>query len=138
MAKKIASYGAWTSKISAQMVAGQSIRFGSLICSDGWVYWSEMRPDEAGRSTIMRRRGTGEGDAPEMLLPAPFSARSRVHEYGGGEFLATRDEIYFVHADDQDIYRLIPDEEPERITSAPVPRRRMIVDRPASSGHIVG
>ncbi len=38
------------------------------------------------------------------LLPVPYSARSRVHEYGGGEFLAAGGMLYFVNDADQDVY----------------------------------
>ena len=31
------------------------------------------------------------------LLPAPYSARSRVHEYGGGEFLVAGGRLFFVN-----------------------------------------
>ena len=116
MVKEKLSFGDWPSEISAKMVAGQSIRFGSLMTSEGWVYWSESRPDENGRSVIMR----GAPDCqPRMLLPAPYSARSSVHEYGGGELLAIGDEIFFVNAKDQDIYRFAPGDQPERVTNAP-------------------
>ena len=38
------------------------------------------------------------------LLPPPYSARSRVHEYGGGEFLVAGGVLYFVNDADQDVY----------------------------------
>ncbi|MBS0244466.1 MAG: S9 family peptidase, partial [Proteobacteria bacterium] len=53
------------------------------------------------------------------VLPAPFSARSRVHEYGGAEFMVADGVVYFVNADDQDIWCLAPGGKPERLTSEP-------------------
>ena len=37
------------------------------------------------------------GDGVEELLPPPYPARSRVHEYGGGEFLVAGGVLYFVN-----------------------------------------
>ena len=92
------------------------MRFG-LVRSDGtWVYWSEQRPEEAGRGVIMRKNLQGEC---QEILPAPYSARSRVHEYGGGEFTPTPDGIIFVNAENQDIYRIRLGNQPQRLTNIP-------------------
>jgi dipeptidyl aminopeptidase/acylaminoacyl peptidase len=86
-----------------------------------YVYWTEGRPEEGGRQVIVRAR-PGSGDPPEDVLPAPFSARSRVHEYGGAEMLVADGIIYFVDNAEQDIWRLVPGAEPERITKEPTLR----------------
>ena len=60
----------------------------SLVTADGGdVYWSEARPLEGGRDAIVVRRAGGE---PVDAIPARFSARTRVHEYGGGAFTVAR------------------------------------------------
>src|SRR5262249_53015303 len=56
---------------------------------------------------------------PEELLARPFSARPRVHEYGGGEFLVAGASIYFVNDADQQIYRLDGDGAVCRLSNAP-------------------
>lgn len=62
--------------------------------------------------------------------PSPFSARSRVHEYGGGELTPDGGTVYFVNFADQDIYSVDGDAEPARITDAPDLRfADMVVDR---------
>lgn len=94
-------FGSWPSPISASSVAEGALRFGRVQVINGTVYWSEGRPAENGRTTIMRWTG---GGSPEELLPPTFSARSRVHEYGGGEFLVSRGAIYFVNDSCQNIY----------------------------------
>jgi len=120
MAKDIVPFGHWLSPIDGAMVAGKSRRFGQLLSSNGWVWWSEARPEENGRSVLMRIR-PGDGAAPEMMLPAPWSAISRVHEYGGGEFCVSGDDVFFVNSDDQDIYRLSGGEV-RRVTDEPATR----------------
>ncbi|MCH8240921.1 MAG: S9 family peptidase, partial [Proteobacteria bacterium] len=106
-------YGAWRSPVSAAGVAGKSLRFGALQADSGALYWSESRPDESGRGVVMRVR---PGGAPEEILPAPTSARSRVHEYGGGEFLAHGGQVYFVEAETQDIHVIGAQATPRRLT----------------------
>ncbi len=108
-------YGTWCSPVTARAVAGKSLRFGALQGEGGTLYWSESRPEEGGRGVIMRARPGGEA---EDVLPAPFSARSRVHEYGGGEYLAAGENMYFVDADSQDIYAIVPGASPLRLTQA--------------------
>ena len=116
--KKIAApYGLWPSPIAPADLARSARRFG-LVQGDGaWVYWTEGRPQEKGRQALMRMRPGAR--AAEELLPAPWSARSRVHEYGGGEFLAAGDVVYFVNDADQDIYELPPGKLPRRLTNVP-------------------
>jgi dipeptidyl aminopeptidase/acylaminoacyl peptidase len=77
-------YGEWPSPVSAAEVgAGQlQISFPTVIGGDVW--WQEGRPEENGRVTIMHR---GPGGRVTALLPAPWDARNRVHEYGGLSYL---------------------------------------------------
>ncbi len=115
MGKRKAPYGAWPSPVSAAVAAAQALRFG-LVQSDGErLCWSEQRPAEDGRTTIM---SLGPDGRMTERLPPPVSTRSRVHEYGGGEFLATGGNLFFVNDADQDIYRISGDG-PARVTDAP-------------------
>jgi dipeptidyl aminopeptidase/acylaminoacyl peptidase len=77
-------FGAWPSPISAAQVAGGRIRltFPTVISNTTW--WQEDRPEEAGRTTVVR---CGADGTLTTLLPAPWTARSRVHEYGGLSYL---------------------------------------------------
>lgn len=115
MTREIRSYGSWPSPVTAEIAAGKSLRFGSLMADGEMIYWSESRPAESGRGVIMR---AGANGAMEEILPAPWSVRSRVHEYGGGEFLAVADKVWFVEADTQDIYLVENGEKPRRVTDA--------------------
>src|SRR5689334_24584176 len=77
----IAPYGSWTSPISAAEVAQGEHPVDSGAFVGDQIWWGELRPDQAGRTAVRRR---GSGGEPEDVLPAPWNARSRVHEYGGG------------------------------------------------------
>ena len=103
-AKKTLPYGTWPSPVTPALVARGSKRFGTLQSASGAVYWTESRPEEGGRQVILR--AAAKGGQVEELLPAPFSARSRVHEYGGGEFLVAGGVIYFVNDRDQQVYAI--------------------------------
>jgi dipeptidyl aminopeptidase/acylaminoacyl peptidase len=82
---EIAAYGSWNSPISAADVARGAAGVTYPSIAGGEVWWQERRPSENGRTTIMASAGaSGE---PRELLPAPWNARTRVHEYGGRSYL---------------------------------------------------
>ncbi len=103
MKKTIHRFGFWPSGVSAASVADGALRFGRVQVTADAVFWSESRPAEKGRAPVMRWT---EAQGVAELLPAPFSARSRVHEYGGGEFLVAGERLFFVNDADQDVYVL--------------------------------
>ena len=79
------------------------------------LYWSELRPDEAGRIVVCRRDKHG---AIADVTPPGFNARTRVHEYGGGHFAVSGGTVWFVNFKDQRLYRQDRGEEPRPITPA--------------------
>lgn len=99
-----ARYGFWQSPISAALVASASVRLGQTALVNGVAYWSEGRPEENGRTVVVVESISG----PRDLFPAPYDARSRVHEYGGGAYCIGGGFCWFVNAKDQAIYR-VPD-----------------------------
>lgn len=115
-AKHPLPFGSWPSPVSAELAARGSRRFGMLQADAGYVYWSEGRPEEQGRQVIVR---VGTDGRPQDVLPKPFSARSRVHEYGGGEFLVLDATVFFINDKDQQVYDLKPPGAPRRITNVP-------------------
>jgi hypothetical protein len=92
-----APVGEWVSPITSELITSSSIRLGGAKAgNDGFVYWVEARPSEAGRSVIMRQK-VGGTEA-EQLTPGPESKlnpRTRVHEYGGGEWILGDGALYF-------------------------------------------
>lgn len=112
-ARQIRPYGTWPSSLSAAQLAQGGRGITDLAVDGATLYWGETRPDDGGRVTILRRTAAGEVDE---VLPAPWSARSRVHEYGGGALCVSDGTIYFVQLDDQRIYDHHPEGAPEPLT----------------------
>jgi len=83
-------YGAWPSPISAAQVAGSRLKIAFPSVLGGSVWWQEDQPEEGGRRTVVRRSADG---ATTMLLPAPWSARTRVHEYGGLSYIPVPSDV---------------------------------------------
>jgi len=112
--KQSVPFGLWPSPLSAMAAAAGSARLGDLTAWRGRAVWTEGRPAEGGRSVIVADTAQG----PRDVLPAPYSARSKVHEYGGGALITGDGRLLFVNSDDQDIYE-IADGDIVRITDAP-------------------
>ena len=111
-ARETRDYGSWPSPISAADLAAAHIAY-SLPRADGAdMLWCERRPHEKARVAIVRRRADG---AVRDVIAPPFSARSRVHEYGGGQFAAAGGRVCFVNEEDQDLY-MVRAGAPERLT----------------------
>ncbi|MET7290711.1 prolyl oligopeptidase family serine peptidase [Streptomyces griseoloalbus] len=112
------AYGEWPSPIDAATAAAHdgSPEFAGFVGDEVW--WTEPRPTEAGRRTLVRRRADG---TEESVLPAPWNVRSRVIEYGGRPWAGTvRDGggplVVFVNFADQRLYRYEPGGEPRPLT----------------------
>ncbi len=119
MAATTAPYGEWPSPITPALVVAASVSLGEVLLDGPDVCWSELRPAEAGRVQIVRRTPDGTN---HDLLPEGFSARTRVHEYGGGAWLVDDGWLYFANWGDQQIHRLRTDDAggtPEPITPEP-------------------
>jgi dipeptidyl aminopeptidase/acylaminoacyl peptidase len=126
--KHTVPYGSWPSPISAESIVEGGRGLHTLYHDGGYLYWSESRPDEGGRNTIMRWRA---GSEPEEILPAPWNARTRVHEYGGRSFVVADGTLWFSNFSDQRLYRMRPGEEPIPITPAePLRYGACELDRP--------
>jgi len=109
-------YGLWPSPVSAELVARSGVRLGDPLLLDGVLYWCEGRPQEKGRNVLVAADAAG---AIKDVLPEPFSARSRVHEYGGLAYTGAGRTLWFVNDADQDIYQIRDGEPPHRLTELP-------------------
>ncbi len=106
-------YGNWQSTFSAELVAGDCLSITEPQLSAQSIYYIERRPQQGGRCVIVKVVNNKTTD----ILPAPFSARSRVHEYGGGCYCIAENQVFFINDSDQDIYCLI-NHQLRRITTA--------------------
>jgi len=80
--KQIASYGAWKSPITSSLIVAQSISLMEVLLDGDDIYWLEGRPQERGRYVVVRASESDSGA--RDVNAAPYNARTRVHEYGGG------------------------------------------------------
>ena len=111
--KKERPYGTWPSPISAQTVAAGQVWLQESQLHGGLAHWIEVRPAEEGRYVVVASDGSSE---PRDLIPAGFSARTKVHEYGGGSYWAHADRLFFTNFSDQRIYRIDDGAAPVAIT----------------------
>jgi dipeptidyl aminopeptidase/acylaminoacyl peptidase len=111
----VAPYGSWKSPINSDLIVSEMIRLGQIVLDGSDIYWLESRPKEGGRYVIVRH--TPDGQMYE-INPPPYNVRNRVHEYGGGSFVADNGTVYFSNFDDQRLYRQKPGGEPQPMTSA--------------------
>ncbi|KUP98459.1 S9 family peptidase [Thermobifida cellulosilytica] len=122
----ILPYGSWPSPVTAADSAQGTVRLGFPSVAAGEIWWEETRPDEGGRTTVMHLAPDG---TVTDLLPAPWNARTRVHEYGGRSYLPvprrddkalTRWGIVFANFSDQRLYLLEKgSREPRPLTPEP-------------------
>jgi len=110
---QIAPYGSWKSPVTSDLIVAGSVGLGQIVVDGDDIYWLEMRPAENGRYVIVRR--TADGSAADVV-PAPFNARTRVHEYGGGSFTVVDGTVYFSNFTDQRVYRRVPGGQAEPLT----------------------
>ena len=118
MDKKIAPPGTWHSDVSPKHVAGKAPKISEPKIDQNRIFWLQSIPEEKGRISIMMYAN----DQIQSVLPRPLSAKSKVHEYGGGSYLVDKNKIYFVLADDQQIYTFdltTPNIQPEALTQSP-------------------
>lgn len=124
MSSQIAPYGHWTSPLTAERLAKDSITLHELavdvgnivsFCqqshtnnkqeSTGTIYSIECRPTEDGRYAIVQHRDGKTQD----VLPEPLSAHASVQELGGGSIAIRPDgQVILEDEDSCNVYLLNP------------------------------
>ncbi|WP_242578403.1 hypothetical protein [Streptomyces sp. MST-110588] len=106
-----APFGTWRSPIDAALAAaGRAIpSWPAYVGREVW--WTETRPEQGGRTTLLR--APEAGGSPVDLLPDPrWNVRSRVVEYGGRSWAARPADahrplrVVFSNYTDQRLYAL--------------------------------
>jgi dipeptidyl aminopeptidase/acylaminoacyl peptidase len=108
-----APYGSWKSPISAAVVAGGSVGLDQFCLDGGDLFWIEKRSVEGGRQVIVR---LGDGRLAQDVTPAPQSARTRIHEYGGQSYAVANGVLVFSNVADGRLYMQVGGEGPRAIT----------------------
>ena len=110
----ISRYGSWRSPITSDLIVAEAVGLIDVLLDGDDLYWIESRPNESGRLVVVRRTAD---DALKNLTPAPFSARTRVHETGGAAVTIDHGILYFSNFEDQQLYRQDPGNPPTPITN---------------------
>src|ERR1044072_7355662 len=109
----VAPYGCWKSPITADLIVSATRGLGQILLDGADTYWVELRPSEGGRHWIVRR--TPDGSISDVT-PQGINSRTRVHEYGGGDFAVQDGVVYFANFADQRIYRQRTETAPQPLT----------------------
>ena len=115
--KRALPCGSWPSPLTVEQAAGAQKRLMQPRVFGDAVYWLEGRPEEGGRTVLVRHAGGRRED----LTPRPYDVRSRAHEYGGGAYAVSATGTFFCNQTDQCLYK-VQDGAPQRLT-VPGPRR---------------
>jgi hypothetical protein len=108
-----AAYGSWRSPLGAERAVAAGIGIGDVAFDGDRLLWQESRPAEKGRNVVVM---CGADGRPVDLTPAPFNARSTVHEYGGRAYAMAGGTLFFSRFEDQRLYRSDAGRSPHAIT----------------------
>ena len=109
-------YGTWPSPISSALLVEHAVSLGHVEVDGDRVYWLEGRPAEGGRQVVV---SWSPGEERHEVIPDGFSARTTVHEYGGGSYAVHGETVYFSNFADQRLYRVDPGGDPRPLTPEP-------------------
>ncbi|XP_058088673.1 uncharacterized protein LOC131235501 [Magnolia sinica] len=103
--KIMAPYGSWKSPITADVVSGAEKRLdGIAVDGAGHLLWVESRPNEAGRSVLVKEPEK-PGDEPTDITPEGYAVRTLAQDYGGGAFTVSQNTVIFSNYEDQRLYK---------------------------------
>ncbi len=109
-----------------------SVSISEVVPDGGDVWWAESRPENGGRTTIVRWRG---GSTDDITSPET-NVRTSVHEYGGGAWWAQDGIAFYTEFADQRLRRIEPGTQPVLLSpEPPAPRALRYADgRPTPDG----
>ncbi|HET6867651.1 MAG TPA: S9 family peptidase [Solirubrobacteraceae bacterium] len=101
--REVVPYGSWRTPVTSAAVVESAVGLSDVQVDGTDVVWAERRPDEGGRTQLVRR--TADGARIDLLTDGQ-NARTAVHEYGGGAWWVHDGIVWFASWDDQRLYRL--------------------------------
>lgn len=126
--KPVVPFGAWPSPITAESLVKGSASVGEIRADGSDIWWSEQRPQEGGRTVLVRRsNGAQRHELFDEYDPQGrsrnWNARTALLEYGGGAWAVNGGTVVFADWADQRLYRVDPTSEqnqtPQPITPEP-------------------
>ncbi|MDP2547307.1 S9 family peptidase [Oceanobacter sp. 4_MG-2023] len=108
--------------ISAQQAAAQGKQWAELRSAGSWLGWLEFDPATATNQVLVAALDE-QPLVPVVVSPAGMSARSRVHEYGGGSWCLFANGLIFVNEADQGLYLVTLTGD---LQAVPVPQRLFV------------
>jgi dipeptidyl aminopeptidase/acylaminoacyl peptidase len=107
--------GTWPSPVTAASLVGGAVGVAEVVADGDDVWWSEQRPEEQGRTVLVRWR---DGDRLDVTPPGS-NVRTSVHEYGGGAWWVRNGVVFYVDFDDQRLRRIEVGGEPVPLSPEP-------------------
>lgn len=105
-------HGSWPSPLDARQTLSGLTRRSAPRADGDDLYWLEARPQDAGRVTLVRRRG---GAVEDISLPG-HNVRTGYLEYGGGEYAVFGGVVLWVDHDTQQVWVRRSGAEPAPLT----------------------
>jgi dipeptidyl aminopeptidase/acylaminoacyl peptidase len=115
-APTVLPYGSWPTPITSELIVRSAAGLSTVRVDGDDVWWSEQRPNEGGRTQLVR---LSPGAEPIDVLPEGWNARTAAHEYGGGAWWVRDGRVWFTNWADQCLYRLDPGGAPVALTASP-------------------
>ncbi|MGH9210879.1 MAG: prolyl oligopeptidase family serine peptidase [Acidimicrobiales bacterium] len=106
-------YGSWPTPITSELVVRAAVGLGDVGFDGDVVWWSELRPEEAGRTQLVRKL---PDDQPVDVLPDDANVRTAAHEYGGGAWGMDDGLVWYSGWADQRLRVLAPGSSAEPAT----------------------
>ena len=115
ISKQHAPCGTWESPLTADAMTKGTVGLGDVSGDGDTLYWLESRPEEQGRSVLVRRLPDG---SLQDMTPSPANVGSRVHEYGGGAYTVRDGRIVFSDKTDNTVWLIATDGTSRKIAAA--------------------